>query len=194
MSNVIKPALIFCSNCGAKLEVKIPLGDHFPRHVCDNCGAIHYQNPKIVVGCVPEYEDGRILICKRAIEPRLGYWTIPAGFMENNETLQHAAARESYEEALAKVEIGSLLTVCHVLRAHQVHVFFRAKLPSLEFGAGPESLEVKLVEPKDIPWPDIAFPSTDVTLRRFFEDKAAGREDFHFVEFGPNAPDPVRRE
>jgi ADP-ribose pyrophosphatase YjhB (NUDIX family) len=171
----------FCSNCGAKLQFRIPPGDHLPRHVCDACGTIHYQNPKLIVGCVPEHE-GRILLCKRAIEPRKGYWTVPAGFMENNETLQQAAARESYEEALAKVEIGSLLTVVHVLRAHQVHVFFRAKLPTPEFGAGPESLEVHLVEPKDIPWADIAFPSTEFTLRRYLEDRAAGRENFYFTE------------
>ena len=171
----------FCSNCGAKLQFRIPPGDHLPRHVCDACGTIHYQNPKLIVGCVPEHE-GRILLCKRAIEPRKGYWTVPAGFMENNETLQQAAARESYEEALAKVEIGSLLAVVHVLRAHQVHVFFRAKLPTPEFGAGPESLEVHLVEPKDIPWADIAFPSTEFTLRRYLEDRAAGRENFYFTE------------
>ena len=171
----------FCSNCGAKLQFRIPPGDHLPRHVCDACGVIHYQNPKLVVGCVPEHE-GRILLCKRAIEPRSGFWTVPAGFMENNETLQQAAARESYEEALAKVEIGSLLAVVHVLRAHQVHVFFRAKLPTPEFGAGPESLEVHLVEPKDIPWADIAFPSTEFTLRRYLEDRAAGRENFYFTE------------
>lgn len=172
----------FCSNCGAKLQIRIPPGDEKPRHVCDACGTIHYQNPKLIVGCVPEYE-GRILICKRAIEPRRGYWTIPAGFMENGETLQQAAARESYEEALAHVEIGSLLSVVHVLHTSQVHVFFRAKLLKPEYGAGIESLEVELVEPQDIPWADIAFPSTDFTLRRYFEDRAAGREDHHFTEF-----------
>jgi len=171
----------FCSNCGAKLQFRIPPGDHLPRHVCDACGTIHYQNPKLVVGCVPEHE-GKILICKRAIEPRRGYWTVPAGFMENNETLQQAAARECFEEAMAKVEIGSLLAVAHVLRANQVHVFFRAKLPTPEFGAGPESLEVHLIDPKDIPWADIAFPSTEFTLRRYLEDRAAGREDVHFSE------------
>jgi ADP-ribose pyrophosphatase YjhB (NUDIX family) len=172
----------FCSNCGQKLQVRIPPGDHFPRHVCDACSTIHYQNPKLVVGCVPEH-DGRILICKRAIEPRRGYWTIPAGFMENGETLQQAAARECYEEALARVEIGSLLTVAHVLHAHQVHVFFRAHLPKAEFGPGPESLEVELVDPADIPWADIAFPSTEFTLKRYLEDRAAGRELHHFTEY-----------
>lgn len=170
----------FCSTCAQPVVHKVPEGDHLPRFVCGSCGAIHYENPKLVVGCVPEHE-GKILICKRAIEPRRGYWTVPAGFMENNETLQQAAARESHEEALADVEIGSLLTVVHVLSAHQIHVFFRARLRSNDFGAGPESLEVKLVTPGEIPWKDLAFPSGEYTLRRWLEDRAAGREDHHFA-------------
>lgn len=170
----------FCSHCGQKVELRTPEGDHLPRYVCTACGMIHYQNPRLVVGCVPEHE-GRILLCRRAIEPRRGYWTIPAGFMENGETLQQAAARECHEEALARVEIGSLLTICHVIHAHQVHVFFRARLPVPEFGAGPESLEVQLVDPADIPWDDIAFPSTEFTLRRYLEDRATGQEPHHFA-------------
>lgn len=142
---------------------------------------VHYRNPRLVVGCVPEL-DGRILLCKRAIEPRRGFWTVPAGFMENGETLQQAAARESQEEALAEVEIGSLLAIVHVLHAEQVHVFFRARLPAPKFGAGPESLEVELVAPDRIPWGDIAFPSTEFALRRYLEDRAAGREPHHFAE------------
>lgn len=173
----------FCSHCGARVALRVPAGDHLPRHVCEACGSIHYQNPRLVVGCVPETPEGRILICKRAIEPRRGYWTIPAGFMENGETLQQGAARESQEEALAEVEIGSLLSVVHVTPVHQVHVFFRAQLRSGSFGAGPESLEVKLIEPAEIPWEDIAFPSTDFTLRRYLEDRAAGLERHHFTEF-----------
>lgn len=170
----------FCSKCGASVRLLVPAGDHLPRHVCDACGAIHYQNPLLVVGCVPEHE-GRILLCRRAIEPRRGYWTVPAGFMENGETLQEAAARESREEALAEVTIGSLLSVVHVLHAEQVHVFFRATLPAARYAAGAESLEVALVDPVDIPWGDIAFPSTDYTLRRYLEDRAAGREPYHFT-------------
>jgi ADP-ribose pyrophosphatase YjhB (NUDIX family) len=170
----------FCPQCGSPVELRTPPGDHLPRHVCDACGTIHYHNPRLVVGCVPEH-GGRILLCKRAIEPRRGYWTIPAGFMENGETLQEAAARESYEEALAQVEIGSLLSVVHVLHAQQVHVFFRARLPVPEFAPGPESLEVELVDAADIPWPEIAFPSTEFTLRRYLEDRAAGREPHHFT-------------
>jgi ADP-ribose pyrophosphatase YjhB (NUDIX family) len=170
----------FCGECGAPVRLSVPPGDHLPRYVCDACGTIHYLNPRLVVGCVPEHE-GRILLCRRAIEPRRGYWTVPAGFMENDETLQQAAARESREEALAEVTIGSLLSVVHVLHAHQVHVFFRATLPAARYGVGAESLEVALVEPGKIPWEEIAFPSTDFTLRRYLEDKAAGREQHHFT-------------
>jgi ADP-ribose pyrophosphatase YjhB (NUDIX family) len=170
----------FCNECGAPVQLKIPEGDHLPRHVCAACGTIHYQNPRIVVGCVPEHR-GRILLCRRAIEPRRGFWTVPAGFMENGETLQEGAARESHEEALAKVTIGSLLAVVHVLHAQQVHVFFRAVLATEGYGAGIESLEVKMVTPAEIPWADIAFPSTEFALRRYLEDQAAGREPHHFT-------------
>lgn len=170
----------FCAQCGAPVQLRVPEGDHLPRYVCDACGTIHYLNPRLVVGCVPEH-DGRILLCRRAIEPRRGYWTVPAGFMENGETLQQAAARESQEEALAQVKIGSLLAVVHVLHAQQVHVFFRALLPAAQFGAGAESLEVALLAPADIPWADIAFPSTEFALRRYLEDKAGAREDHYFT-------------
>lgn len=169
----------FCPECGQPVEQRVPEGDTLPRHVCTACSAIHYHNPKIVVGCVPEH-DGRILLCKRAIEPRRGYWTIPAGFMENNETLQQGAARESWEEALARVEIGSMLAIVHVLHADQVHVMFRATLPSPEFGVGSESLEVGLYEPEQIPWPEIAFPSVRFALERYLADRAAGAEALHY--------------
>jgi len=146
---------------------------------------VHYQNPKLVLGCVPDWE-GRILLCRRAIAPRLGFWTVPAGFMENGETLQQAAARECYEEARAEVEIGSLLALASVTHASQVHVMFRAKLLRPDFSPGPESLEVALYEEADIPWQEIAFPSGEFTLRRYFADRAAGREDHHFAELkGP---------
>ncbi len=169
------------------MEFRIPPGDHLARYVCDSCGTIHYQNPRLIVGCVPEYE-GQILLCRRAIEPRHGYWTVPAGFMENGETLQQAAARETHEEALARVEIGSLLTVVHVLHAQQVHVFFRARMREPDFGAGTESLEAMLVRPEDIPWGDIAFPSTVFTLQRYLEDRAAGRENHYFTELDRRLP------
>ncbi len=171
----------FCSNCGSPVELKVPAGDHLPRFVCVSCGTVHYKNPLLVLGCVPEWE-GKVLLCRRAIEPRLGYWTVPAGFMENGETLQAAAARECYEEALAKVEIGSLLAVASVTGANQVHVMFRARLLQPEFAPGVESLEVALYEESAIPWDHLAFPSGEFTLRKYFEDRAVGREDHHFVE------------
>ena len=170
----------FCSHCGQPVTLRVPEGDHRPRYVCAACGTIHYQNPRIVAGCVPEHE-GRILLCRRAIEPRRGYWTIPAGFMENGETTQDAARRESMEEALADVEIGSLLAVVHVLHANQVHVMFRARLPHPEFGAGAESLESMLCTEEQIPWAEIAFRSVDFALRHYLEDRREGVERHHFT-------------
>jgi ADP-ribose pyrophosphatase YjhB (NUDIX family) len=171
----------FCSHCGQPVSLRVPPGDHLPRFVCESCGTIHYQNPKLVAGCIAEWE-GKILICRRAIEPRQGFWTIPAGFMENDETLMQAAAREAVEEAEAIVEIGSPLAIFHALRARQVHVFFRARLIEPRFGVGPESLEVKLVEERDIPWDQIAFQSGTFALRHYFADRASGREDLHITD------------
>jgi len=169
----------FCPSCGAPVAERIPDGDHRPREVCTACGAVHYRNPKLVAGCVPEHR-GRILICRRAIEPRLGYWTIPAGFMETGETLQQAAARECEEEALARVDVGTPCAIVHVLHAEQVHVMFRARLADPSFGVGAESLETKLVEERGIPWADLAFRSVEFCLRRYFEDRAAEREALHW--------------
>jgi ADP-ribose pyrophosphatase YjhB (NUDIX family) len=169
----------FCPACGQPVALKVPDGDHLPRHVCTACGTIHYQNPRIIAGCVIETE-GRILLCKRAIEPRHGYWTVPAGFMENGESVQQAAAREAMEEALAHVHIGSLLAIVNVLRAHQVHIMFRASLGRPEFGVGPESLETQLYAEDEIPWPDIAFLSVEFALRRYLEDRRRGVERLHF--------------
>jgi ADP-ribose pyrophosphatase YjhB (NUDIX family) len=170
----------FCSDCGNPVSLRTPAGDHFVRYVCDACHLVHYQNPKLIVGCVPEHA-GRILLCRRAIEPRLGFWTIPAGFMENGETTQDGARRESLEEAQAHVEIGSLLAVVHVLHADQVHVMFRARLPEPHFGPSPESLEVALFSEAEIPWSDIAFRSVDFALRRYLEDRRHGVENHYFT-------------
>jgi ADP-ribose pyrophosphatase YjhB (NUDIX family) len=169
----------FCPACGAPVAFTIPDGDHLPRHVCTACKAVHYLNPRIITGCVPEWQ-GKILLCKRAIEPRLGYWTIPAGFLENGEAIQDGAARESMEEALARVEIGSLLSVVNVIRAHQVHITFRARLLDTNYGVGAESLEVGLYDESEIRWEDIAFLSVEFALRRFLEDRHADREATHF--------------
>jgi ADP-ribose pyrophosphatase YjhB (NUDIX family) len=171
----------FCSNCGSPVVLKVPDGDFLPRHVCERCGTIHYRNPKLVVGCVPTHGD-RILICKRGIEPRLGFWTICAGFMENGETLEEGAAREAREEAQVDVEIGSLLAVANVRHAEQVHVFFRAMMRTPDFAVTHESLEVKLVTEQEIPWGEIAFPSTEFALRHFLADRRAGVENHHIAE------------
>jgi ADP-ribose pyrophosphatase YjhB (NUDIX family) len=164
----------FCCYCGYRTEIRIPDGDHLPRRICPGCAAVHYENPRIVVGCVPEADDGRILICLRAIEPRRGWWTVPAGFMENGETLRAGAARECQEEALADVEVGPLLALVDIPEAHQVHVFFRAKLTTSAFGAGAESLEAKLVDCRQIPWDELAFPSTRFALESFLKDRDCG--------------------
>ncbi len=157
-----------CSSCGSLVTEKIPDGDNRHRWVCDQCNTIHYQNPRIVVGCVAE-QDGKILLCRRAIEPRYGYWTVPAGFMELGETMKQGAARETLEEACADVEIGHLFASVDVIEAGQVHVFFTGNLLG-DFGAGNESLESALFRQEEIPWSDIAFRSGKFALEKYFED------------------------
>jgi ADP-ribose pyrophosphatase YjhB (NUDIX family) len=171
----------FCANCGAPVARRVPPGDSLPRWVCDHCGEIHYQNPKLVIGTVPEHE-GRLLLCRRAIEPRYGYWTLPAGFMENDETTAQAAARETLEEAGAPVELGELFTLISVPRVNQVHLYYRARLSGLEFNPGEETLEVALFDEGAIPWQDIAFRTVAYTLKRWFEDRAGGSFGFHTAD------------
>ena len=163
----------YCSACGQPVTPTVPDGDNRPRAVCTACGTIHYVNPKLVVGCVPELE-GRILLCRRAIEPRLGFWTVPAGFMELGETLGEAAIRETWEEALARVELGPLFSVVDVVHAGQVHVFFKARLLQPEFGPGAESLETRLFRPEEIPWAELAFPSIRIALEQHLENARSG--------------------
>jgi ADP-ribose pyrophosphatase YjhB (NUDIX family) len=170
----------YCSHCGQPVALKVPAGDNRPRYVCRNCGHIHYENPRVVVGCVPEY-DGRILICKRAIEPRYGYWTVPAGFMELGESLGEAAIRETWEEARARVELGPLFAVVDVIQARQVHVFFRGELREGAHGAGEETLETRLVAPESLPWEEIAFPSVRIALERYLQDRESGGGSVHLV-------------
>jgi ADP-ribose pyrophosphatase YjhB (NUDIX family) len=177
----------FCTYCGQPTTSTVPAGDNRPRRVCPACQRVHYENPLIVVGCVPEYR-GRILICRRAIEPRRGFWTVPAGFMELNETMEDGAARECLEEALAQVDIGSLLALINIPEAGQVHVFFRALMSSESHGAGEESLEARLVEPAAIPWGDIAFPSTRYALEQYLADRAAGTEGLHVTTLSRREP------
>ncbi|MEA3275687.1 MAG: NUDIX hydrolase [Pseudomonadota bacterium] len=163
----------YCSQCGAEVRVLVPAGDNRPRHVCGSCGAIHYQNPKIVVGCIPEWGE-KILLCRRAIEPRYGLWTLPAGFMERGETSQQGAARETMEEANARVEVGGLYTLFNLPHIDQVYLIFRSRLLDLDFGPGEESLEVRLFDEAEIPWEEMAFPVIRETMRLYFDDRANG--------------------
>ena len=171
----------FCSSCGARLSLRIPPEDTVPRHVCDHCGTIHYRNPLMVVGTIPEWED-RILLCKRAIEPRSGFWTLPAGFMELGETTAQAALRETLEEARARVELGEAFTLLSVPHVNQVHLYYRARLPVQEFAAGEETLEVRLFSESEIPWDAIAFRTISATLKHFFSDRKEGRFRLHAGE------------
>ena len=151
----------------------MPEGDNRERHVCDVCGEIHYQNPKVVTGCIPEWED-RILLCKRAIEPRHGLWTVPAGFMENGETLEEGAARETLEEANARVRMKQLYTTFSLPHIDQIYMLFRGELLDLDFSPGEESLEVALFTEQEIPWEELAFPVIAETLRLYFKDRRDG--------------------
>jgi len=168
----------FCPNCGAAVVRRVPPGDSLPRDVCDACGIVHYQNPKLVLGAIPEWQ-GRLLLCRRAIEPRYGYWTLPAGFMENGETTGQAALRETLEEAGARIELQAAFSMISVPYVNQVHVFYRARLLDLEFRPGMESLEVALFEEAGVPWKDIAFRTVGLTLKHWFADRARGAFGFH---------------
>ena len=168
----------FCSQCGAKVVFRLPDGDNLSLFICDNCSTIHYQNPKLVVGCIPEWED-KILLCKRAIEPGYGLWTFPAGFMENNETVAAGAMRETLEEANARVEVGQLFSFISLPHISQVYVLFRAKLLDLDFSAGPESLEVKLFSEDQIPWNHLAFRTMHYTLENYYGDRRKGKFELH---------------
>ena len=168
----------FCPNCGARVAYRIPPGDSLPRHLCDACGAIHYHNPLMVVGSIPEIDD-RVLLCRRAIEPRSGLWTLPAGFMELGETTAQGALRETLEEANARVELAEVFTLLSVPHVDQVHLFYRARLLDLEFSPGAESLEVALFHERDIPWEEIAFRTVSTTLRHYYADRSAGAYQLH---------------
>lgn len=167
----------YCSLCGAPVELRIPPEDNRIRHVCTSCGEVHYQNPKVIVGAIPVWED-KILMCRRAIEPRHGLWTLPAGFMENGETTAEAAMRETWEEANAQITIGELYSMFNLPYINQVQLLFRAELLNLDFSPGSESLEVKLFSEKDIPWDTLAFRAIRLALQHYFADRKTG--DFHF--------------
>ena len=178
----------FCSACGHPVEFRIPPGDHLPRHICEHCGTIHYHNPRIIAGCVPEAADGRILMCRRAIEPRLGFWTFPAGFLELAETSAQGAARETLEESQALVEIHDLFAVIAVPYVSQVYMLHRGRMKGEHHGATSESSETRLMHEADIPWEEIAFPTIYHGLRFFFEDRARGVRGFHEMDLTVRLP------
>jgi len=171
----------FCSNCGHAITRRVPQGDSRLRDCCDQCGAIHYVNPRPVVGTIPVWNE-QILLCRRAIEPRHGFWTLPAGFMEVGETTAEGARRETEEEACARVELGPLFTMIDVPSVEQLHIFYRARLLDLQFAAGAETLEVRLFAEADIPWDLIAFRTVSATLRLYFQDRARGVFGTHTSE------------
>ncbi len=176
----------FCTSCGQSVTLIIPEGDDRERFVCTVCEEIHYSNPRVIVGCLPVFQ-GKVLMCKRAIEPRRNFWTLPAGFMENGETTLEGAARETWEEARARVSDLELYRIFDVPYISQVYMFYRCTVDNGQYGVGPESLETTLCSEDEIPWEDIAFPVVKKTLQEYFRDV----EQDHFpvrvstVEYGP---------
>jgi ADP-ribose pyrophosphatase YjhB (NUDIX family) len=152
----------------------VPVGDNRLRDCCPQCGAIHYVNPRPVVGTVPRWQSGELLLCRRAIEPRRGYWTLPAGFLEVGETTAAGALRETEEEAGARVTLGPLFTLIDVPHVEQVHIFFLAEMLDLNFSAGEESLDVKLFRPDELPWDELAFDTVRTTLTLYLDDLQRG--------------------
>ncbi|MDA0238082.1 MAG: NUDIX hydrolase [Proteobacteria bacterium] len=160
----------YCNQCGASTVIKIPHRDNLPRAVCESCGFIQYENPRVIVGCIPEWED-KILLCKRAIEPRLGYWTLPAGFLENNETSQEGALRETLEEANAEATIIDAFSLIDIPHINQIYLLYRAQLTNANFSSTFESSEVALFDETTLPWNEIAFAAIKKSLERYFDDK-----------------------
>ena len=174
---------IFCSQCGAQTTRKVPKGDSLERDICEACGTIHYENPKLVVGCVVEHGD-HLLLCRRNIEPQSGKWTLPAGYMENKETAIQGALRETFEESGAEVEILDVYRLFDLPAISQLYLLFRAKLLSCPFLPTDESSAVRLFKQEDIPWQDIAFPVISATLQHYYQDAEQGSFPFenHILE------------
>lgn len=164
----------YCSQCGGSLSRRIPSGDDRPRYICDHCRTIHYENPKVVVGCIPVWGE-KVLLCKRAIEPGLGKWTLPAGYLENGETAEQGAVRETYEEAGARVEIVQPYVLFSLTFADHIYFMFHARMLNAHVAPGTESLSVRLFEESEIPWSEIAFSVIRETLERFFKDRPQNR-------------------
>lgn len=179
----------FCSSCGHEVQTAVPPGDNRPRHCCPSCNTIHYQNPKMVIGTIPVWGD-KVLLCRRAIEPRYGYWTLPAGFMENGESTGEGAARETVEEAGAKITLGGLFSIIDVPQIEQIHMFFQAEMVDPTLDPGPETLEAGLFAEHEIPWDSIAFRTVSKTLEWFFEDRRLGRFSLHTdtIRYQPRPP------
>lgn len=163
----------FCSHCAQPVKTCIPEQDNRLRYVCAACGTVHYQNPKIITGVIANFGD-RVLLCQRDIEPKIGSWTLPAGFMENDETCRQAALREAKEEANANLKTGTLYSVFNVPEINQVYLIYRAQLQCPEISPGFESRAVALVKEADIPWQQLAYPSVTALLQRYFRDCKSG--------------------
>jgi ADP-ribose pyrophosphatase YjhB (NUDIX family) len=173
-----RPTILHCQACGSRVARRVPVDDNRERAVCTRCDHVHYENPLTVVGTVPIWQD-QVLLCRRAIEPRHGHWTLPAGFMELEESTAEGAARETREEAGANIVLGPLFTLLNVVRVGQVHLFYRAELQDLNFAPGPESLAVQLFREDEIPWDQLAFRTVTHTLKHYFEDRRRGVFEFH---------------
>ncbi|MBU1340405.1 MAG: NUDIX hydrolase [Proteobacteria bacterium] len=171
----------FCTACGSLVEQKIPPDDDHARSVCSDCGLVHYENPKMVVGCIPEL-NGQILLCKRNIEPQKGKWTLPAGYLENRESVQEGAVRETHEETMATVQIIEPYRLFNIVFVDQIYLMFRAVMTSDTFGPTNESTEVRLFDEKDIPWDDIAFKVIKQTLEHYFSDRKKGGFPFKIFD------------
>ncbi len=188
------PVKEFCRQCGAQMSHQVPDGDNRVRAVCPQCEFIQYDNPKNVVGCLLEWQ-GKVLLCKRAIEPRYGYWTLPAGFMENNETTLEGAAREAHEEANAQCDNLRLFAVYNLPRISQVYLMFFGRLRDGYCAAGEESLDVALYDEDDIPWKELAFPVVVETLTRYYEMREQRTQQVYYADISsrPGAPLEIQR-
>lgn len=172
----------FCIECGGNVTLCEVTGETLHRYVCTQCDFIHYQNPKVVTGCLV-YKNDKVLLCKRAIEPRIGLWTVPAGFMENSESTRAAAQRETIEEAGAKVELKELFLLANLTQSNQVYILYLAELQNTQFSPGTESCEVELFSKSEVPWDDIAFHTVKLALTKFFEDLESRCFVLHEIDF-----------
>lgn len=172
----------FCNHCGEKVTLKTIPGDHLPRFVCDACGIIHYQNPRIIVGCLGIWED-KVMLCRRSIEPQFGFWNVPGGFMENGESVEEGALRELWEEAHIRADAIGLHSIFSIPRINQVHIHFLVQLRDLNYSLTPESSEIRMFTEEEIPWDEIAFASSTFILRKYYEDNITGQRRVHVSEY-----------